>query len=552
MYKLAQRLPLVLVIIPCLIYLPFLRNQLVWDDEQFIYNNAYVREFRIPELLTQNTIAGAGENSNYYRPLTSLSFALDYQVWGLNPIGYHLTNLVLHTTAGLLLFQLLVTLGLSQRASFWLSAAFLAHPVQTEAVTYANSRGDSMYAVFGLLSVLLFLWLLKKRSLKVQLYNLSFELRPWFFALASVSSYILSILGKEIGIAVAGLHAAIFLYEFCLQKKPMLWVRGQLLALGNLFSIATVAASYLLLRATLLNFSNSFNFYGDTASIYAQSLWVRMLTFGKILLIYMRILVFPYPLHMERTTTIVESVASPWPWIAASVLIGVAVLGWFEWRRLQSLYIWLGLAWAAALLAPVSGIIPINGLLYEHWLYLPLVGFGLVGYGLLRLLRLKLPALVPIVVLAVWVVLSWRQNYIWSTPERLYTHILKYAETGRVHNNLAMAYAAQGKHEQALQQYQAALRISDHYPQIYHNMANTYGAQKKWDEAITHYQKAIDLAPQFEPAYFRLLLVHAQLEQWHQAEEVLQAWHAVAGDTPDVQQASDFITTQKTLRKSTE
>ena len=116
---------LLLVIITLAVYFSSLFNHFVWDDEQFIYRNQYVASFDVSHIFSTNTIAGAGETSNYYRPITTLSFAWDYLFWGLNPIGYHLTNTLLHIGAGILLYIILKNLRFSKVAAFWLSLIFL-------------------------------------------------------------------------------------------------------------------------------------------------------------------------------------------------------------------------------------------------------------------------------------------------------------------------------------------------------------------------------------------------------------------------------------------
>ena len=101
---------LLLVVLTIVSYASSLNNAFVWDDEQFIYNNNYVKQFVVSKLWTENTIAGAGQTSTYYRPLTTFSFAVDHAIWGLNPFGFHLTNTLLHMGAGILLSALLALL----------------------------------------------------------------------------------------------------------------------------------------------------------------------------------------------------------------------------------------------------------------------------------------------------------------------------------------------------------------------------------------------------------------------------------------------------------
>ena len=83
-------------------------NQLFWDDDDNIINNVYIKDWRyLPNFFTESLISGAGQVSNYWRPLLLMSFAIDYRLWGLAPFGFHLTNVLLHLIAAWLIFLLL-------------------------------------------------------------------------------------------------------------------------------------------------------------------------------------------------------------------------------------------------------------------------------------------------------------------------------------------------------------------------------------------------------------------------------------------------------------
>src|SRR3990172_555278 len=104
-----------LIFITLLTYLNILPNTMFYDDEELIYKNAFVQDIRfLPKYFTTNMIAGAGKVSNMYRPVLTVSFALDHLFWGLTPFGYHLTSITLHTTNVVLVF-LLITLLFKKR-----------------------------------------------------------------------------------------------------------------------------------------------------------------------------------------------------------------------------------------------------------------------------------------------------------------------------------------------------------------------------------------------------------------------------------------------------
>ena len=516
---------LLLILITFSVYFLSFFNHFVWDDEQFIYNNKFVATFDVESIFTTNTIAGAGEISNYYRPLTTLSFAWDYLFWGLNPVGFHLTNTLLHSLAGVLLYIILKKLKFSEQAAFWLALIFLLHPIQTEAVTYANSRGDSMYTFFGLASILSLLLLFEKKNLSFSVYNLKIKIGWWLFAILTPILYACSILGKEIGIATFGIQLLVVTHLFFSSKKNIfIFLKKNWACVSSVSGSLLIAGFYLFLRATSLNFNNSFNFYDDT-SVYSESLLVRLLTFSKIIFIYIRLLLFPYPLHMERDTSLITSVASIWPvmfFVLAMIVIFISVR---EFKKKHTLYIGFGALWFLIMLAPVSGVIAINGLLYEHWLYVPMIGFFICLYGIYKLYLEKLFSYqlakrFLIGVAIIFSALTIRQNYLWGTPIRFYSYLLKHTESARIHNNLAMALAEDGKLEDALKEYNLALQYGIPYPNIYHNMANTYSSLGEYEKAEEYYSKAIEVSPYFYHSYFKLIDLYAQQKKYNQALEL--------------------------------
>lgn len=289
------------VVILCLVtfglYFFSLFNQFVWDDEQFIYRNEYVRTFNVNKIFTTNTVDGAGELSNYYRPLTTLSFALDYQFWQLNPFGYHLINTFLHTASGLFLYVLLKKLKFSSKLSFLTALIFLIHPLQTEAVTYVNSRGDSLFSFFLFISLLLHTQLYEKKNKKYSLYQYTFTISNVYVLIAVVLTFVASVLSKEIALAGLGLHGLLIIRYFLIGiedkkyffTKPLLFIKHNWLSFTSFICNCTATLFYLFLRSNVLNFQNTFNFYDDT-SLYSENIFVRLLTFFKIIFIYIKLL----------------------------------------------------------------------------------------------------------------------------------------------------------------------------------------------------------------------------------------------------------------------
>lgn len=534
---------LTLIAATFLVYLPSFGNQFIWDDEQFIYRNQYVQDFNISKILTTNTIAGAGENSNYYRPLTTLSFAIDYQLWGDSVAGFHFTNTLLHSLAGIMLFLFLIEIGIGKKTSFWIALIFLLHPIQTEAVGYINSRGDSWYATCGLASLYLFTRIINQRPIVLRVYQSQITLNLWAMMILSALLYLGSILGKEIGIAIFGLmmitvlFQLIPLYRHKYHRLKKLLAKQQA-AIVTLITSFLFAVSYLLGRATILNFANSFNFYNGE-NLYASSLLVRLLTFTKIFFIYLQLLIFPYPLHMERFTDLVTSFSTIWPWMFLMINLVTLILAYYEWQKKKSLLIIFGWSWFFIMLAPVSGIIPINGLLYEHWLYLPMVGPLITLLGIARLLStltyrrlIKVCQPIMIGVIILFAGLTIRQNYLWGNPIRFYSYLLQHTGSARIHNNLAMALSDAKRYDEALTQYQLAINNGTNYPQVYHNRGNVYRDLGEFEAATADYRQAIQIDPNFYYSYNSLIALYFSQEKYQEAlKEILVAQNQFPNST---------------------
>ncbi len=525
---------LILILAGFVAYGNTLRNGLFWDDDEFITKNVYIRSFRyLPQWFSQPLTAGAGVNSNYYRPLLQLSFAIDYKLWALWPAGYHLENLGWHTFAGILLYIFLNELLLKFSIRYSLPAAttpqalqagvfsiasliafatslfWLVHPVHVEAVAYANSRGDSMATVFILLSLIL--WMRKKYK--------------W-----SSISFIAALLSKEFAIVTPWLIALISFVNLTngkFTKLPTSRTRR------NLFIMFIIASTYILLRLTVLNFQNTLNFYSvDMAKVdqdqpmvrYATSLPVRLMTFLKVLPIYGGILVWPSNLHMERTVDITTTLLDQTTLSSLIIVtIIVATSAFILYQGLAPpaggarplLIIPLAVGWFFISILPISGLIPISQILAEHFLYLPSIGFFLIVSWFIITIIFKIiktekwqrislffvfcSLLFPLMFKTI------RQNRVWRDPITFYEYTLARAKpTARVYNNLAMAYADVKNNDKAIENYQKSIALGDVYPNPHYNLGNTFAELGKLNEAEKEYKRALEIDPNFHYAKLKL------------------------------------------------
>jgi len=157
---------LIILLVGFLVYLPILRNGFVWDDEEQIVNNPYIKSFtNLPQIFKGSTFAsgGAGLTGWYYKPLMSLWFMFNYRLWGLNSIGFHLSQLILHLINCVLIFILFQKLfkefgdSRARLIGFFLAIVFVVHPANVESVAYISASQELLYTFFLLLAFLIFL-----------------------------------------------------------------------------------------------------------------------------------------------------------------------------------------------------------------------------------------------------------------------------------------------------------------------------------------------------------------------------------------------------------
>lgn len=503
------------------VYANNLNNELFWDDLDWIVNNPRVHEFsgdNIKSWLTENTLAGIGLKSNYYRPFLFATFTANYVIHEDRPFGYHLVNNLLHAGNVVLVFILLF-LALKKRwPAFLVALIFAIHPLQTEAVTYIAGRGDPLNVFWMLVSLLILKKPYERPDKKIY----------WY--LLSGTTLILAILSRETAIIFPFLA---IIYSVAFLETGRFWqaIRGAFVKALPYFLIVFV---YGILRLTALNFENTLNFYA-VANPYTESFFVRMYTFMGILLSYAKLLVWPVGQHMERGATVF---LSPWYWQVFLPILILAVILWIIRKTYKKLWdsrmpsmsnvLIFAFGWFFINLGPTSGITPINALMYEHWLYLAMVGpltaVMVLGDRLISGPTARKISVCVVIILAIfggW--LSVKRNTLWGNPIAFFEDILRYEpNSARVNNNLANHYASIGNLAKAEEHYWKAVESNDSFPQPYFNLGTLLMERNDIRGAIEVFEKAIKADPNFPNAYDQLSVIYASQGNLAKAREMVK------------------------------
>ncbi|MBI2268384.1 MAG: tetratricopeptide repeat protein [Candidatus Blackburnbacteria bacterium] len=516
------------VILFCIVgfalYVNTFPNKMFWDDEDNVLFNTYVQDWKyFPKYFTENVVAGRGLSSNYWRPVVLMFWSLEWHLWEGWAPGYHFAQMILHITAASLLFFALLSLFNRRVLALLAALVFLVHPVQTEAITYATGTSDPLSSIFVFLAIIFYLRF--RRSGKP-----FFSSRSYWVALLI---YPILLMTRETTIILIA-QLALVDFVFLCQKQA-----SSFLTLFKKISIPLsphilVASFYLLLRGTVLNFQNTFNIYEEQNEFTVNPIF-RLFTFFRVVSMYIQTLFWPFGLHMEREVEIAKSLFAPDVLSGGILLLGSLILLLiFAWKYEPKYSIPLfGIAWLWFGLFPTSNlIIPVNGLMFEHWLYLPIMGFALtliwLAYRAIQTAPVPQSISLPsflflyLLLLLFFSVRTIQRNKEWRDPVTFYNQVLEYSPNSyRIVNNLGMAYADKNDHMKAEETYKRAISLQPSNAVAHHNLGNTYKGQGKYDLAAEEFKTAIKLQPDFFFSYNALADLYLRQGNPEAAREVL-------------------------------
>ncbi len=506
-------LPLLIALTTVIAYHNCLHNEMFWDDDDFILKNRFIRDWQyFPRFFSDNLVAGSYLLSNYWRPVLLTVFAGAWHLWQTWLPGWHSLNIMFHALDGIVLYFLLNRLTGHRALGATVALIFVAHPVHNEAIVYVNSLGDPLATFFVLASLLLFVRF--RQSGKAAVVSRNF----WF----SLLCFPMAVMSKETGFVLCALLPAMDIV--LLQKDRSLWMRLRK-SLATVWPFLIGAVTYVLLRATVLNFNNSFNFYPEKTD-FSSDIGLRLLTFFKACTQYFGFLFFPYQLRVERQIPVAHSLFE-WDVLLGAIGVGLMAVAIFKYWRRKPL-VSFGCCWFFIAIAPASNVlVPINAVLYEHFLYVPMIGIVIAVLAVvLELVAAKgwqKPALgVLLAALIVFCGINIRRNLDWRTAVGFYEQLVQYAPSYRVINNLGMEYAETGNNEKAEFWYRKALAMDPANPVAYHNIAGTFNATGRVALAEEYFKKAIALDPTFIFSYRSLAELYYRTKNYREAQKYLK------------------------------
>ena len=495
-----------LLVVVC--YLPaMLWGSFVWDDDLCIE----VDPVRDVSGLWQIWFApSAIEEEGHYWPLVYTTFWLEHKLWGFDPTGYHIVNVLLHLANTLLLWHLLRRLVVP--GAWVVAAVFALHPLHVESVAWVIERKDVLSGLFYLAAVLAYMRFVEQPS------------RGRYAG--ALALYAAGMLSKSI---VVTLPVALLIWHWWKQGRV---TSAELLRVVPFFAVGLVIAVgdlsfYQSVEPLSLGYS-----LAERTLIAARALWFYA---GKLL--WPTNLAVVYPLWDIR-------VADPlaWGYLIAAVALAVAL--WHFRPRIGRGPL-AGALFFAVTLSPVLGFVDYRYMQYafvaDRFQYLAGIGvmavvIGSATFGVRRLSNLWQKGAMggAAVVLVVLGLLTWRQANIWRDDETLNRHIIALNPQARnAHFNLGKTLYQQGRYEKALAAYRVAAEQAPDDFEIHANLGGILNALGRFKEAEIHLRHVLTLNPQERDARLNL---GATLYQQGRYEEALAVTRVAVKQAPNFSQ----------------
>lgn len=446
-----------------LVYANALTNDFAYDDVHIITENEGIHRLRdVPSALLVPYWPGRyGEQLGLWRPTTTLLLGLEYAVAGENPALYHAVNVAAHAATSAVVVLLLGQL-LSIPAALAGGLLFAVHPVHVEAVANVIGIAEVLPALLYLLACLV---LLRGPS----------ETR-WPRALAIGALYALAFGGKESAVTLPG---AVFLLDAARERLALRDMRDYLARRWRVYAVLLAVASALLwVRFRVLgSIAHPFGPLGADLLTEIPRIW----TLAEVWSHYVRLMVFPMDLSSDYSPNVIPVSIG---WNAANAVGAVLALGILAgalvaWRRAplkpgqgSARAAGFGVVWFLVTISPVSNVLFLSGvLLAERTLYLPSVGFAAAaGWLVVRLAqeRRRVAWVGLTVAVTAMGYRTWKRNPTWKDNIAVFgTMIEDYPYSGRSQWVLGDLFFQQGRPEQGLVSYRAAIDIlGPHYQLI--------------------------------------------------------------------------------------
>ena len=475
-----------------------------FDDPLYVVENPNVKKgFSLKSILWSFSFFTTGPN---WIPLSWLSHILDYQLYGLNPRGHHLNNLLLHLANTILLFLVLSRMTKTVWRSAFVSALFAVHPLHVESVAWVSERKDVLSTLFLMLT----LW---SYARYVELASMKRYLAVLFF-------FVLGLMAKSM---LVSLPFVLILLDY--------WPLGRFGFYGK--SREQICTLLILIKEKVPLFVLSFamsllTFFSQkgAGAVYSFDVFPLPLRISNALLAYMKYIEKTF--YPNKLAVFYPYLGKLIWWQVLGAFVLLVCITCFALRNIKTLpWLTVGWLWYLGMLFPVIGIVQV-GLqsMADRYTYVSIIGiFIIASWGLYSLSRRFRYGKIIFVIVGFTLfislsIFSWYQIQYWRNDQTLFRHALNVTTGNHVaHNNLGLALFREGKLEEAASHFSMALKIRPQSLDYRSNMGAVLAKQGKFEEAVPYLVWVTDRMPSYSGANYNLGLLYFNQGRFEKAIE---------------------------------
>jgi protein O-mannosyl-transferase len=489
-----------------------------YDDNTYVYNN--------PAITKGLTIGGiqwafTHFHANNWHPLTTISHMLDARLYGLEPWGHHLTNILLHIGAAILLFLALRRLTdrrsekdqltdapVNNAENVWpsalVAALFAVHPLRVESVVWISERKDVLSGIFFMLTLWAYAGYSRANGL-------------------SCGRYVLVVVFFGLGLMCKSTLVTVPFLLLLLDYWPLGRMRRDWSVVGGLIveKIPFVILSAFSCIATalaqkdVLTKMRELPLAGRLANaVISYVTYLRQMIYPTHLAVF-----YPFPRGPHVFGTI----------LGLLLLLSLSVI-FFLWRRKHP-FLLVGWLWFIGMLVPMLGIVQVGQQSHaDRYTYLPMIGLYLLVVWMAidisnrwQHSRRMLSLMAALIIVAL-VADSYGQTQHWENSKALWQHAVDVTSDNYVaHYSLGNVFAQRKQFAEATAQFRESIRIEPYYVQAHNNLAIALANQGKYGEAIAEYRTALRLRPDLAEVYNNLGTMLATIGKPEEAIRALEA-----------------------------
>jgi protein O-mannosyl-transferase len=482
-------------------YTQALKAEYIWDDDDYVTQNPFLRTAGG----LQQIWFKVGATPQYY-PMTFTAFWVFYQLWGLNPFGYHLATVLIHILTAWMVWAVLRQLNV--KGAYWAALVFAIHPVQVESVAWISELKNTLSGFFFLLALFVYFQLYRKK------WSLSWNFRTYACA---AGVYLLALLSKTVTCVFPVVVLIILWWKKKTVEKKDILLTVPFFAAGLVMGLVTIWMEK--------------HHVGALGSEWDQTFIERCLIAGRVLWFYLSKLVLPVRLIFTYPRWEIDA-GVWWQYLYPAAFLAFLAGLWAmkdRWGRGML----VGVVYFVLSLFPALGFFNLFPMRFsyvaDHFQYLASIGPIAIAVSLMAFFWEKQPlknqrtlALVFGVILCWFCWLTWRHTFPYKNSMTLFSDVIeKNPASWMAYNNRGHIYFSEGQFDLAEKDFEQALRLKPNYAEAWNNYGLVLIMRKQFYEAATFFSRAIELNDRYVPAYANRGAAYRELGMYDQALEDL-------------------------------